>query len=142
MPSVQLLLGSNLSDRAALLSQARHLISQRVGDIVRSTTEVETEAVGYISGNLYLNQILVVQTELRPIQVLDTTQAIEREMGRVGRSSRLEPYSDRSIDIDLLYYHEDGDSSEKGLELSSERLILPHPEIENRDFTLNLLRML
>lgn len=129
MQSVHLLLGSNLGDRVALLDRARALISARVGSIVRASVELSSEAWGYESDNLYLNQVIVVRTTLAPLDLLDTTQQIERELGRVPRRGDI--YEDRPIDIDILYY---GD-----LQHSSARLVIPHPEIENRPFVLALL---
>lgn len=140
MPSVRLLLGSNLGDRGRLLHTARVLIGQRVGAIIELTSELETEPWGYDSINSYLNQVVVVETELRPLDVLDVTQQIERFMGRVPRSGST--YEDRPIDIDLLHYHDIGDATYEGLVMVSDRLKLPHPEISNRDFVLTLLSML
>lgn len=142
MPKIHLLLGSNLGDRAALLSRARQLLEQRVGEIVARSHELKSEPIGYDSQNIYLNQIIVCQTTLLPLEILDTTQAIERELGRIQRTSRSEPYSDRTIDIDLLYYHPTADTTPEGIIINSERLTLPHPEIANRPFVQTLLLMI
>ncbi len=142
MQSVVLLLGSNLNNRNELLRCARHHLVEMVGDMIGSTSEIETEAVGYDSGNLYLNQIVVLSTNYSPIEVLDRTQSIERMLGRVQRTSREQPYSDRTIDIDLLYYYNNNQCSGTGITYNSKRLILPHPEIQNRSFVLELLDML
>ncbi len=105
MQSVVLLLGSNLGDRVRFLESAQCLIAQRVGIITQQTEIIGTEAVGYQSEKAYLNQVLVVETTLEPLEVLDTVQQIERELGRtVQRTSRTDVITDRTIDIDLLYY--------------------------------------
>lgn len=129
MPSVHLLLGSNLGDRRGLLERARLLIAERVGGITHSSEELQSEAWGYESSNEYLNQVLVVDTELEPFELLDATQGIEREMGRVPRRGNM--YEDRPIDIDILYYDD--------LVINTQRLTIPHPHIADRPFTVMLL---
>ncbi len=135
MPNAHLSLGSNLHDREAYLHTARLLISERVGEVLLRSRVTRSSAVGYHSDNYYCNQVLLVSTTLSPVELLDTLQSIEVEMGRRGRSTRDEPYTDRTIDIDILYYYRDGVS----VEMDSSRLILPHPEIGNRDFIVSLL---
>lgn len=138
MPRVLLLLGSNLGAREELLDRARQLIEERVGKITGASGELETEAIGYSSAMSYLNQVVVCTTSLKPIEILDATQSIERSMGRVGRTSRSEEYSDRTIDIDLLRHYDDNCTVKETI-INSERLILPHPEIPNRPFVGELL---
>ncbi|MFI3288012.1 MAG: 2-amino-4-hydroxy-6-hydroxymethyldihydropteridine diphosphokinase [Rikenellaceae bacterium] len=138
MRRVVLLLGSNLGAREELLDGARRHIETCVGEIVGGSYELETEAVGYASSGIYLNQVVVCHTLLTPIGVLDAVQSIERAMGRVGRTSRSEEYSDRTIDIDLLHYYED-ECIVRETVMTTQRLILPHPEIPNRPFVGELL---
>lgn len=132
MSSAILLLGSNLGDRAAYLAAARRAIELDAGAIARLTDELRTEPWGYESSNFYLNQIVVVDTELEPLELLDVLQGIESDLGRT-RSQR-ERYTDRTIDIDILYYD--------SLIVDSERLTLPHPRIDERDFVIKLLGQL
>ncbi len=140
MANVHLALGSNLGDKQYYMTRAVEMLEERVGKILRRSGVVESEPWGYSSTNGYLNEVLVVECGgLKPLELLDITQSIERSLGRVGRSDRLQGYSDRTIDIDLLYYHSDGDSTLRGVELVTPELILPHPEIERRDFLVELL---
>ncbi len=138
MASVKLLLGSNLGNRRELILDAISRISESVGRIIKQTSLTETEPWGYESENSYLNAVVEVQTALTPLEVLDTVLHIEWLMGR-RRTEGAIGYEDRPIDIDLLYYHADGDNSQRGLEFHNERLTLPHPRIEERDFVLALL---
>ncbi len=110
-----------------------------VGEIIGYSPEMETAPVGYESSNNYLNQIIVCKTELAPLDLLDTTQEIERKLGRVQRTSRDEPITDRPIDIDILYYYVNDGCVAQSLHVDTPRLTLPHPEIENRQFVLDLL---
>jgi 2-amino-4-hydroxy-6-hydroxymethyldihydropteridine diphosphokinase len=86
----------------------------------------ETEPVGEITEQQdFLNAAARVSTELEPEQLLDVYKAIEVEHGRLFGAPRHGP---RPLDIDLLLL---GD-----LELESERLQLPHPQVSSRRFVL------
>lgn len=130
-------LGSNLGDRHSLLLLAIDLLARRVGRLVRASSIIETEPWGYDSTHSYLNAVVLLQTILTPQQLLSTTQAIERELGRQQKTpatsgDTLPPYSDRPIDIDILLY---GD-----LYLSTPDLTIPHPRMLQRDFVMRPLR--
>lgn len=86
----------------------------------------ETEPVGEILDQLdFLNAVARVSTSLDPEALLDVCKAIEAERGRDLAGPRHGP---RPIDLDLLLL---GD-----IELNSERLTLPHPEVSSRRFVL------
>ena len=74
--------------------------------------------------------MLSVTTSLLPLEVLEHTQAIERQLGRQHKSVDGH-YHDRPIDIDLLFYDQ--------LILTGERLTLPHPLLTDRLFVLEPL---
>ena len=124
--TVYLGLGSNLGDGKKNLEKALELLSQRVGEIVRVSSFIESEPWGFQSEHTFTNGAVSMLTNLSPFQLLDETQAIEREMGRTHKHKPGEGYKDRIIDIDILYYDE--------LVMKTERLTLPHPLIEERDF--------
>jgi 2-amino-4-hydroxy-6-hydroxymethyldihydropteridine diphosphokinase len=86
----------------------------------------ETEPVGEILDQPdFLNAAARICTELEPEELLDLCKAIEVEQGRMFAAPRHGP---RALDLDLLML---GD-----LELRTERLTLPHPEILSRRFVL------
>jgi 2-amino-4-hydroxy-6-hydroxymethyldihydropteridine diphosphokinase len=86
----------------------------------------ETEPVGEVLDQPdFLNAAIRIRTELDPESLLETCKAIEVERGRMLAASR---HSPRPLDIDLLLL---GD-----LELSTDRLTLPHPEVTSRRFVL------
>lgn len=124
MKTVFLLTGSNLGDRAAHLNQAARLITHRVGEVQATSGVYQTAPWGQQDQPEYLNQVLQVSTHLEAIQVLDTTQQIEEEMGR----TRTQKWGPRLIDIDLLYM--------ETICMQTERLTLPHPHIADRRFVL------
>ena len=124
-------LGSNLGDRAENLHRAIALIGERVGEVQRVSSFIETEPWGFESKHPFLNAACLVLTKLSPEECLKATQQIERELGR-KRKSKNGVYHDRPIDIDLLMY---GD-----LTLSTPKLTLPHPRMKERDFVMIPLR--
>ena len=98
-----LALGTNLGDRRANLLRALDLIGKRIGQVVRTSSFLQTEPWGFSSTNTFLNAACMVHTTLEPMQCLECTQQIEREMGRTQKSVH-GVYADRVIDIDLLTY--------------------------------------
>ena len=129
--SLYLSLGSNLGDREDMLRRAIALIGERVGKVQRVSSFIETEPWGFQSEHPFLNAACLVLTTLSPLECLDATQQIERELGRRTKSSG-GIYHDRPIDIDLLMYDD--------LQLSTPRLTLPHPHMHERDFVMIPLR--
>jgi len=132
---VYLGLGSNLGDRNAHIEQAIALIHERVGEVVRRSSFIETEPWGFESENKFLNGVILCETELTPRQLLKATQKIERELGRKKKSASSHIshlYKDRPIDIDILLYDD--------LTIDEPDLKIPHPLMEQRDFVMIPLR--
>ena len=130
MPQLYLSLGSNEGNRRALLQQAIDAIDSLIGPVGGIATFIETEPWGFDSPHSFLNTALFVTTSLPPLEVLEHTQAIERQLGRQHKSVDGH-YHDRPIDIDLLFYDQ--------LILTGERLTLPHPLLADRLFVLEPL---
>lgn len=121
-----LLLGSNLEDRSAVLEQARKEISGAIGRISRESTVYESEAWGFQTEHRFLNQVVMVETELKPLQLLRKMLNIESKLGRTRTGEK--GYTSRLIDIDILFYNDEV--------ISEGRLRIPHPKIAERMFTL------
>ena len=121
-----LLLGSNLDDRFGLLEQARKAIASSIGSISGESAVYESEPWGFASENHFLNQVIMVETSLDPFQLIDMIYGIEQNLGRTRVP--LEGYISRTIDIDILFFNDEI--------ISSERLMIPHPKIQERMFTL------
>lgn len=130
MSAVYLGLGSNLGDRRAEIRRAVVLIGERVGTVVRLSSMYETEPWGFTSDNQFVNAAVRVDTSLSPRQVLEVTQAIERDMGRTAKSVGGQ-YHDRIIDIDVLLYDD--------LYIDEPDLKIPHPLMHERDFVMRPL---
>lgn len=129
-------LGSNLGNRDFYLNMALCLIGWEVGKVVQRSSVIETPSWGFDS-DPFLNQVVVVETDLEPIALLDVLQDIERRLGRTEKSSVVDDkpvYHARTIDLDILDYDR--------MRYHDDRLTLPHPHIAERDFVLIPLREL
>jgi len=128
MPRAFLSLGSNLGDRGATLEAALRAV-EAPGDvrITRRSSLYETSPMGKTHQPDFYNLVVEVETALSPEALLDRCQEIERALGRV----RGERWGSRTVDVDILLYDR--------YTVSTERLIVPHPEMLRRRFVLEPL---
>jgi len=124
MNKVFLLLGANLGNPATQLAKALEKIESQVGKIEVCSSLYESEAWGVTDQPKFLNQVALVSTSLPPLDILDTIQTIENNLGRV----RLSKWGARVIDIDILYFNH--------VCIQHERLVVPHPYLPDRRFVL------
>ena len=116
-------LGSNLGNRELALAKARAAIAAiRDTRLIAATEVEETEPIGPVVQGKFLNQMVAVSTTLPPRTLLAALHRIERAAGRV-RASRWGP---RTLDLDIVMI--------EGKEFSDESLVIPHPELPNRNF--------
>jgi 2-amino-4-hydroxy-6-hydroxymethyldihydropteridine diphosphokinase len=121
-------LGSNLGNRARHLEAARHALAALPDThLVAASAVEETRPLGGMDQPAYLNQMILLETGLDPHALLAACQAIERSEGRV----RGERWGSRTLDLDIVRY---GDRR-----VDDPDLIIPHPELSNRDFWLREL---
>jgi 2-amino-4-hydroxy-6-hydroxymethyldihydropteridine diphosphokinase len=119
-------LGSNVGDSAGHLRAAIELLAERGVEVDAVSSAYVTEPVGEVLDQPdFLNAAIRIRTELEPEALLDVCKRVEAERGRAFEASR---HSPRPLDVDLLLL---GD-----LELRTERLTLPHPEVSSRRFVL------
>ena len=130
MATLYLSLGTNMGNRHENLSLAQELIGREVGTVVSASDIIETEPWGFESSNRFLNMAVKVETTLQPLEVLHTTQEIERKLGRTQKSVNRE-YHDRMIDIDILLYDD--------LVMNTPELTIPHPLMYQREFVMKPL---
>lgn len=122
---IYLSLGSNLGDKEDNLRQAVERISAVPGvRILKRSSLYRTDPVGYTEQDWFLNAVLKVESDLSPLDFLDRTQAIEKDLGR----QRLIHWGPRTIDIDMLLFN--------GEVIDHPRLRVPHPEMTKRLFVL------
>lgn len=128
-------MGSNLGNCRKNLERAIRLIGDRVGQVTRQSSFIETEPWGFESPNKFMNAVILCETTKTPREVLVLTQQIERDMGRRkmvnGQWSMVNGqriYADRPIDIDILLYDD--------LTIDEPDLKIPHPLMHQRDFVM------
>ncbi|HUR96145.1 MAG TPA: 2-amino-4-hydroxy-6-hydroxymethyldihydropteridine diphosphokinase [Gemmatimonadales bacterium] len=116
-------LGSNLGDRAAHLAVARDALTQLPNtSLVAASAVEETPPLAGMAQPPYLNQMVLLETRLAPRDLLAACQEIERSAGRV----RSERWGARTLDLDIVRYGR--------RRVNEPDLIIPHPELPNRDF--------
>ena len=116
-------LGSNLGDREAHLATARAGLAAIPRSRVIAISKVEeTAPLGPAAQGPYLNQMVALETELTPAELLAELQGLERRAGRV-RDVRWGP---RIIDLDIVTMRDQRSDDE--------HCRVPHPELPNRDF--------
>jgi 2-amino-4-hydroxy-6-hydroxymethyldihydropteridine diphosphokinase len=120
---VYVALGSNLGDRQAHLRAGREaLASLPDTTLVAASSIEETAPLGGMRQPPYLNQMVLLETGLEPRALLAALHQIERNEGR----ERTERWGARTLDLDIVRF---GDRR-----MREPDLIIPHPELSNRDF--------
>jgi 2-amino-4-hydroxy-6-hydroxymethyldihydropteridine diphosphokinase len=121
-------LGSNLGDRAGHLAAARAALAALPGTrLVAESAVEETAPLAGMEQPAYLNQMVLLETALEPRALLAACQAIERSRGRV----RAERWGARILDLDIVRYGH--------RRIADPDLIIPHPELSNREFWIREL---
>lgn len=118
-------LGSNIGDRAAYLARARTALASLPGSRLIAESRIEeTEPVGPVAQEKYLNQMIALETTLPPRTLLAHLLEIEAAEGRT-RDVRWGP---RTLDLDIVRF---GDRV-----IATAELTIPHPELAHRAFWL------
>ena len=116
-------MGSNLGDREAHLTAARAALAALPETRILAASSVEeTQPLGGKQQPPYLNQMVLLETRLEPRALLRSLQEIERNEGRV----RSERWGSRTLDLDIVRFG--------NRRVAEPDLIIPHPELANRDF--------
>ncbi len=122
-------LGTNLGDRETNLQRAIEALSEHWGEPTAKSSLLETEPWGFESKNSFLNQVVTFELDWDVYEILKLTQNVEKILGRQQKSKIY--YTDRVIDIDILYYSD--------IQIDSSDLQVPHPKISQREFVLKSL---
>ena len=120
-------LGSNLGDSLSTLRAAARALEALATGGVSHSAIYRSAAVGPPGQDDYLNAVVGLDTELEPLDLLDTLQALEQAAGR----RRGQHWGPRTLDLDLLLYGDIG--------MQHPRLQIPHPHMTRRDFVLTPL---
>lgn len=117
-------IGSNRGERRENLLRC-HAALNRVGArIIKYSSVYETQPVGDLDQPWFLNQVVEIDSELEPDELLNTIKQIEREMGR----NPIQSDKPRSMDIDILL-------AENRI-VHTPELQIPHPRLHERNFVL------
>lgn len=116
-------LGSNVGERETYLFRAREALARLPQSRLVACSRIEeTAPVGPVPQGPYLNQMVALETTLAPLTLLDALLEIERANGRV----RTERWGPRTLDLDIVSFERQ--------RVNDDRLAVPHPQIEARDF--------
>ncbi|TAE76270.1 MAG: 2-amino-4-hydroxy-6-hydroxymethyldihydropteridine diphosphokinase [Bacteroidetes bacterium] len=124
MTNIYLLLGTNIGNLSENLANARQLLTKNNITILKQSKLYQTKPWGVLDQPDFLNQVIEIETDFLPFELLDFTQNIEKKMGRI----KLRKWGERIIDIDILAFDD--------VIIEHEKLTLPHPHAHTRDFTL------
>ena len=113
------------------MQDAVTLLNEYVGEVTAVSSFYESEPWGFDSPNEFITVCVRVRTPLSPRQLLEATKKVEIAMGRTAKSHD-GIYEDRIIDIDILLFDE--------IHINDSDLIIPHPQMEQRDFVMIPLR--
>ena len=120
-----LALGSNLGDKEGYLNQAvKELDSAKDCQVEKVSSYLVTEPYGGVEQDDFLNACLKLKTLLSPQELLERLHEIEQNAHR----ERLVHWGPRTLDLDILLYDDEV--------LETEDLIIPHVEMQLRDFVL------
>ena len=120
-----MLTGGNRGNRREYLKHALFFLEQRAGRVLDYSAVYETEPWGFEDKTPFLNQALLMETGLDPLDFLRKVHDIEYQLGRRREEQQ---YAGRTIDIDIIFF---GDRIVRvpGLEI-------PHPRMTRRRFVL------
>lgn len=126
MITAYIAIGSNLADPVAQAKQAMDALTRLPrSEFIQASSLYSSTPMGPQNQPDYINAVVKIETALTPLELLDCTQAIEQEQGRVRKEERWGP---RTLDLDILLY---GDEV-----IESERLTVPHYGMKVREFVL------
>lgn len=120
-------IGSNIGDCIKNIDRAIELLNSDKTQVIKTSLYYESEPWGFDSKNTFINCCIAISTKLSLEDLLNETQSIERIIGRTEKSINA-GYSDRIIDIDILFY---GNHICK-----TENITIPHPYFQERNFVL------
>lgn len=121
-------LGSNIGNKIFNIKKAIDYVSKSV-EVKRVSNYYETEPWGYTSKNSFVNAGIIIETISPPEELLVFLKQIEKKMGRVRTEFG---YQDRIIDLDIMTFDH--------VKLSTTNLVIPHPKIAERKFSIVILK--
>ena len=124
MSKVYFSIGSNKGNRSQLINEAIDKIDISIGRVELKSSIFETQSWGFKTNNFH-NVCLLIESSLSVELIFNKILKIEKDMGRLKSGNK---YSDRCIDIDILFVEE--------IIVNNKNLIIPHPRLHLRKFVL------
>lgn len=120
--------GANLGDKLENIKNALDIIDQAWHtSITTKSTLIETQPVGYLDQDTFINGVFKIKTLLTPLKLIRWLQEIEKELKR----ERIIRWGPRTIDLDIIYYDD--------MITSLNEIVIPHPRMHERGFVLEPL---
>lgn len=121
-------LGSNIGDSKMYLEDAVALLEADSNcEVVKVSDWIVTKPYGYVEQDDFLNGCLALRTIYNPHKLLKVLHKIENQMKR----EREFKWGPRTLDLDILFYDDEI--------INKKELVVPHPDMQNRDFVLKPL---
>ena len=121
-------LGANLGNREENIKNAISRLSSHPEILIKKRSSmIETKPYGNIDQPDFINSVIEIETDLTAENLLSKCLTVENELGR----KRNEKWGPRTIDIDILFCNDQI--------INSQKLIVPHPDLHNREFILRSL---
>lgn len=118
-------LGSNLGDKLGHLSGALEGLREDENiRLLRTSSLIVTAPYGGVEQDSFLNGVAEIETLYDPHQLLEALHRLEGAAHRVRKVH----WGPRTLDLDILFYGQEV--------LDSPDLVIPHIDLENRDFVL------
>ncbi len=128
MTKVYISLGTNLGNKEFNLKYAIEQVAQSVGTITNQSSVYSSAPWGFSSTHTFYNQVIELETTQTALEVITLLLKVETAMGR-NRKGTI--YTDRIIDLDVLFYGNEV--------IESKLLTVPHPKLHLRNFILEPL---
>ena len=125
MYQVFLGIGGNTGNKRMNFEKVHFWVEEELGKILCESSVYETAPWGFSADENFWNQVLLIETELRPEELLVKINRIEKAFGRKREPGK---YTSREMDIDILYCED--------LTVKTEKLVIPHPHLSQRMFVL------
>jgi 2-amino-4-hydroxy-6-hydroxymethyldihydropteridine diphosphokinase len=125
MHQVFLGIGGNIGNKHDNFDKVYTFIKNELGTITKRSSVYETPPWGFQSEDVFWNQVLMIETDYSPFELLQKITEIETLFGRERNNGY---YKSRAMDIDILYFDDDI--------INTSNLTIPHPLLYKRLFVL------
>jgi 2-amino-4-hydroxy-6-hydroxymethyldihydropteridine diphosphokinase len=126
MIQVYIGLGSNLAlPEKQIQAACKSLASIPKTALIKCSSLYQSQPMGPQDQPDYVNAVALIETDLSAASLLQHTQLIETQQGRIRKANKWGP---RTLDLDMLLYGSQ--------QINSEHLTVPHAGIKHREFVL------